>query len=44
MTPSLFALLVRQALQGKGADAAAVDTRFRRAWARADVTLTASRF
>jgi predicted Zn-dependent protease len=84
MTPSLFALLVRQALgaallqagrapeaeavyredrrrnpengwslfglaqslraQGKGADAAVVNARFRRARARADVTLTASRF
>jgi len=27
-----------------GADAAAVDTRFRQAWKDADVTLTASRF
>ena len=30
--------------QGKGAEATAVDARFRRAWARADVTLAASRF
>jgi len=41
---SLFGLAQSLRAQGKGADAAAVDTRFRRAWARADVTLTASRF
>jgi len=41
---SLFGLAQSLRAQGKSADAAAVDTRFRRAWARADVTLTASRF
>ena len=30
--------------QGKNDEAATADARFRRAWARADVTLTASRF
>ncbi len=41
---SLFGLAQSLRTQGKSADAAAVDTRFRRAWVRADVTLTASRF
>jgi tetratricopeptide (TPR) repeat protein len=41
---SLFGLAQSLRAQGKSADAAAVDTRFRRAWARADVTLAASRF
>jgi tetratricopeptide (TPR) repeat protein len=41
---SLFGLAQSLRAQGKSADAAAVDERFRRAWARADVTLTASRF
>lgn len=41
---SLFGLAQSLRAQGKSADAAAVDTRFQRAWARADVTLTASRF
>jgi tetratricopeptide (TPR) repeat protein len=41
---SLFGLGQSLRAQGKGAEATAVDARFRRAWARADVTLTASRF
>jgi tetratricopeptide (TPR) repeat protein len=41
---SLFGLAQGLRAQGKTADAAGVDERFRRAWARADVTLTASRF
>ena len=41
---SLFGLAQSLRVQGKGADATAVDARFRRAWGRADVTLTASRF
>jgi tetratricopeptide (TPR) repeat protein len=41
---SLFGLAQALRAQGKTADAAATDERFRRAWARADVTLTASRF
>jgi len=40
---SLFGLGQSLRAQGKTADAAAVDARFRLAWARADVTLTASR-
>jgi len=30
--------------QGKNEDAALVEARFKKAWAKADVTLTASRF
>jgi len=41
---SLFGLGQSLRAQGKGAEATAVDARFRRAWARADVTLTSSRF
>ncbi len=41
---SLFGLARALTGQGKPADAAAVDKRFRRAWARADVVLTASGF
>ena len=41
---SLFGLAQSLRAQGKSAEAAAAETRFRRAWARADVTLTASRF
>jgi len=41
---SLFGLAQALRAQGKGAEAADVDARFARAWARADVTLTASRF
>ena len=41
---SLFGLAQSLRAQGKSAEAAAADARFRRAWARADVTLTASRF
>jgi tetratricopeptide (TPR) repeat protein len=41
---SLLGLAQSLRAQGKSADARAVDTRFRRAWARADVTLAASRF
>ncbi|HEY7041810.1 MAG TPA: hypothetical protein VID28_23270 [Methylomirabilota bacterium] len=40
---SLFGLAQSLRAQGKSADAAAVDARFRLAWARADVTLTSSR-
>jgi len=41
---SLFGLAQALQAQGKDAEAADVDTRFARAWAGADVTLTASRF
>ena len=41
---SLFGLAQALRAQGKGAEAADVDARFTRAWAGADVTLTASRF
>jgi tetratricopeptide (TPR) repeat protein len=41
---SLYGLAQSLRAQGKGDEAAAVDARFRRAWARADVTLAASRF
>lgn len=41
---SLFGLAQALRAQGKGDEAAAVDARFQRAWARADVTLNASRF
>jgi tetratricopeptide (TPR) repeat protein len=41
---SLFGLAQSLRAQGKTADAAAVDQRFRRAWVRADVALTSSRF
>jgi tetratricopeptide (TPR) repeat protein len=41
---SLFGLAQALRAQGKKAEAAAVDARFRRAWVDADVTLTASRF
>jgi tetratricopeptide (TPR) repeat protein len=41
---SLFGLARSLQAQGKTAEAAAVDARFRKAWARADVALSASRF
>ncbi len=41
---SLFGLAQSLRAQGKTAEAAAVEQRFQRAWAGADVTLTASRF
>ncbi len=41
---SLFGLAQSLRAQGKTAEASEVDARFRRAWAEADVTLTASRF
>jgi len=41
---SLFGLAQSLKAQGKTADAAQVESGFRTAWARADVTLTASRF
>jgi tetratricopeptide (TPR) repeat protein len=41
---SLFGLAQSLRAQGKSAEAAQADERFRRAWAQADVTLTASRF
>ena len=41
---SLFGLARSLEAQGKTADAAAVEARFRQAWSRADVTLSASRF
>jgi tetratricopeptide (TPR) repeat protein len=41
---SLFGLAQALRAQGKKAEAAAVDARFRKAWAGADVKLTASRF
>jgi tetratricopeptide (TPR) repeat protein len=41
---SLFGLARSLQAQGKTAEAAAIDARFQKAWARADVTLSASRF
>jgi tetratricopeptide (TPR) repeat protein len=41
---ALFGLAQALHAQGKHAEAAAVDERFKKAWASADVTLTASRF
>lgn len=41
---SLFGLAAALRAQGKSADAAAVETRFQKAWADADVKLVASRF
>ena len=41
---ALFGLAQSLRAQGKTSDAGAVDERFRKAWAQADVTLTASRF
>ena len=41
---SLFGLLQSLRAQGKEEQAAAVEKRFRKAWKRSDVTLTASRF
>jgi tetratricopeptide (TPR) repeat protein len=41
---SLYGLAQSLRAQGKGADAAVVETRFQRAWAQADVALTGSRF
>ncbi len=41
---ALFGLLQALRAQGKTAEAAQVDARFRAAWQGADVTLTASRF
>ena len=41
---SLFGLLQALRAQKKDADAALIEARFKMAWARADVTLTASRF
>jgi tetratricopeptide (TPR) repeat protein len=41
---ALFGLMQALRAQGNAAEALAVDQRFRRAWASADVTLTASRF
>ncbi len=41
---SLFGLAKALRARGADAEAAAVEARFRRAWERADVTLTASRF
>ena len=41
---ALFGLIQALKAQGKNDDAALVEARFKKAWARADVTLTASRF
>jgi hypothetical protein len=41
---SLFGLALSLRAQGKAADATAVEARFQKAWSRADVTLSASRF
>lgn len=41
---ALYGLMQSLRAQNKESDAAAVEARFRKAWARADVTLTASRF
>ena len=41
---ALFGLMQALKAQGKNEDAALVEARFKKAWARADVTLTGSRF
>jgi cytochrome c-type biogenesis protein CcmH/NrfG len=41
---SLFGLAQSLRAQGKTAEAAQIDESFKKAWAQADVTLTASRF
>jgi len=41
---SLFGLMQSLRVQGKTEEAAVIEARFRKAWSRADVTLTASRF
>ena len=41
---SLFGLMQAMKAQGKKEEAARVEERFRKAWARADITLNASRF
>ena len=41
---ALYGLMQALKAQGKNDDAALVDARFKKAWARADVTLSASRF
>jgi predicted Zn-dependent protease len=41
---SLFGLAQSLRAQGRRAEAAAVEARFQKAWTRADVTLSASRF
>ena len=41
---ALFGLLQALRAQNKAADAALTEERFKAAWSRADVTLTASRF
>ena len=41
---ALFGLTQALKAQGKNEDAALVEARFKKAWARADVTLTGSRF
>ena len=41
---ALFGLAAALRAQGKAAEGAAVDQRFTKAWAGADVKLTASRF
>jgi hypothetical protein len=41
---SLFGLMQSLRAQGKEEQAAGVEARFKKAWANADVTLTASRF
>jgi tetratricopeptide (TPR) repeat protein len=41
---ALFGLMQALKAQGKDSDAAAIEARFRNAWARADITLAASRF
>jgi hypothetical protein len=41
---ALYGLMQALKTQGKNEDAALVEARFKKAWARADVTLTASRF
>ena len=41
---ALFGLMQALKAQGKNEEAALVESRFKKAWARADVTLTSSRF
>ncbi len=41
---ALFGLMQSQRAQGKSADATLSEARFKKAWARADITLTSSRF
>jgi hypothetical protein len=41
---ALFGLMQALKAQGKNEDASLIESRFKKAWARADVTLASSRF